>query len=299
MGMGKQESKNSKSIAEQGYTFEVVDQPSGHTKHTELLARLENLKSNLETGLVTIGLARNEARVYIFLAKKGAKKASEVAKLLSFPRTETYHLLGALQKKGLVSCTMHYPVRFVAVPFDSALKTLLGIEKQRVISFERQGKVLLDLWSSIASHEVMHEEIDEEKFQILEGNNSVYGRIRHIVSSAEKEVIIMADQKQLIRLYHNGVTDHLQSLTTKGVDVKILTSVEPRPKEMLKEIKRCELKLLAQPITNIHYIVVDKAKILFFIKDNSDGNATSAIWTDCESLVQCILCLFEELWKRY
>lgn len=295
--MGKHESNKLEIVTEGDSPFGGVDQTSRYTKHTDLLASLENLTQKLETGLASMGLTPNEAKIYIFLAKKGARKASEIAKLLNLPRTETYNLLGSLQKKGLVSSTIHYPVMFIAVPLDNALNTLLGTEKQRLVSFERQSQDLLDVWSSIANHEVTHEEINEEKFQILEGSNSVYRRINDIVSSAGKEVIVMGDQKQLVRLYHNGVTDHFQSLTAKGVGVKILTSSEPGH-EMLEEIEMCELRTLAQPNT-MHYVVVDKTKLLLFIKDNSDGNTLSAIFTDCESLVRCISCLFEELWRRY
>ncbi len=294
--MGNHECNNL-GMTEQRYTVGVVDQVFGHGKHSEFLASLEDLTHELETGLMRMGLNHNEARAYVLLAKKGAKKASEVAKLLNFPRTEAYLLLGALQKKGLVSSTMQQPMRFVAVKFDTALKALLGIEKQRLITLEKQGKELLDLWSSIANHEVIHEEIGDEKFQILGGNNAVYRRIVDLLLSAKAEVTIMADKKQLMRLYYNGVTDHLQSLTTKGVTVKILTCFEPTLKEPLEEVNGCELKMLAQPITNMHYIVVDKAQLLFFIKDNSYAKAASAIWTNCESLVRCILSQFEEMWK--
>lgn len=295
--MSKYESTELESVTKEDNPFGGVDQLSRHTKHTELLADLENLTYMVETGLARMGLTHNEARIYVYLAKSGAKKASEISRLLNLPRTETYNLLGSLQKKGLVSCTMHHPIRFVAVPVDNALNTLIGMEKERLISFERQGKTLLDVWSSIANHEVKYEEINEEKFQILEGNNAVYRRIRDIVSSADKEVIVMGDQKQLIRLYHNEITDHFHSLTAKGVEVKILT-FQAGP-EMLKEFKTCELRMLARPNTNMHYILVDKTQLLLFIKDNLDGNGPSVIWTDCESLVRCTLWLFEELWKCY
>lgn len=296
--MSKHENNRLKSVAEQDYTV-VGEQAASDTKHAELFANLEDLTQQLEKGLARMGLTLNEARVYIFLAKKGAKKASEVAKLLDFPRTAMYQILSSLQKKGLVSSKMHAPAKFVAVPFDAALNTLLGIEKQRLVSLGNQGKALLDIWSSISNYEVVHEEIDEEKFQILEGNNVVYRRISDIVSSAKKEVIIMmTDKKHLTRLYHSEVTDQFQSLTAKGVHVKILASFDTRLEEILGEMKGCEIKMLTEYAAKLHYIVVDKTQLLFFIKDDSDKKAPSAIWTDSRSLVQSILCLFEELWKQ-
>ena len=294
--MGRYEAIKLETITEQEYPSGGVDHRSNHATRTELLTNLENLMSELESGLEDMGLTHNEARLYVFLAKAGAKKASDAAKILDIPRTETYKLLSSLQKKGLVSSTMHSPVRFVAVPLGDALNRLIGMEKQRLTFFERRSKALLDIWSSIADNAVTYEETDEEKFQILEGNDVVYRRIKDMVSSAEKEIVIMADQKHLVKLYHNEITDHFQSLRARGVDVRILTSFQSNH-EMLKEIKRCELRALAEPCTNKNYIIVDKSQLVLFIKDNSES-APSAICTNCNSLVQCNLCLFEELWKR-
>lgn len=271
--------------------------PHDYTRHSELLTKLENLTYTVESGLTGLGLTDQQSKIYVFLAKKGAKKASEVAKLLNLPRTHTYNLLNSLQKRGLVSCTMNYPIRFVATPLDRAVKTILDMEKQKLVSFESQSKLLLDAWSSIADHEITDEEIEEEKFQILEGSNVIYGKIGEIVSSAEKEVIVMADSSKLNALYRNEVTDHFQSLAKKGVDIKVLTSSKPST-EILDEMGGCQIKTPASFNANLHYVVIDKTQLIFFRRED-EGKTPSAIWTNCESLVRCIVYLFEELWSRY
>jgi sugar-specific transcriptional regulator TrmB len=191
---------------------------------------------------------------------------------------------------------MNYPIKFVATPLDKAVKTLLDMEKQKLVSFESQSKQMLDAWSSIAHHEITDEEIEEEKFQILEGSNVIYGKILEIVSSAEKEVIVMADSKQLNALYHNDVTGSFQSLIAKGVDIKLLTSSKPSL-EILDELGKCKVKTHPSFNANLHYIVIDRTQLIFFRKEK-DVMTPSAIWTNCESLVRCIVYLFEELWSR-
>jgi len=287
-----------------GTTFEpVLDHsiPGGasypYNKHSDLLERLDNLTFTVENGLAGMGLSDQQSKIYVFLAKKGAKKASEVARLLNLPRTHTYNLLNSLQKRGLVSCTMNYPIRFVATPLDKAVKTLLDMEKQKLVSFESQSKQMLDAWSSITHHEIADEEIDEEKFQILEGGNVIYRKIMEIVSSAQKDVMVMADSKALNALYHNDVTGRFESLAEKGVDTKILTSSKPST-EILDELGSCKVKTPSSFNANLHYIVIDKTQLIFFRKDK-DEKTPSAIWTNCESLVRCIVYLFEELWSRH
>ncbi|MFY3740450.1 MAG: sugar-specific transcriptional regulator TrmB [Candidatus Nitrosomirales archaeon] len=287
-----------------GNTFEQVMDHSilgaaelPHNRHMDLLATLDNLTFTVENGLAGMGLTDQQSKIYVFLAKKGARKASEVARMLNLPRTHTYNLLNSLQKKGLVSCTMNYPIRFVATPLDKAVKTLLDMEKQKLVSFESQSKQLLDAWSSIAHHEITDEEIEEEKFQILEGSNVIYGKIMEIVSSAQKDVMVMADSKQLNTLYHNDVTASLQSLAEKGVDIKLLTSSKPCT-EILDELGKCKIKTPPSFNANLHYIVIDRTQLIFFRKEK-DEKTPSAIWTNCESLVCCIVYLFEELWSRH
>jgi len=288
--MGRYQRHKLESVTEQKYPHGGVDHQG-----TNAELSLEDMTFKIENGLVSLGLTPNEARLYTFLARAGAKKASEAAKTLSLPRTQTYSMLSSLQRKGLVSSTMHYPVRFTAVSLDKAVDALIDTEKQRLSSFERQKGGMIDLWSSIISKVVTYGEIGEEKFQILEGN-VIYKKIKDLVSAAKEEVIIIGNQRQLVRLYHHGVTDHFAPLTAAGVDVKILGS--ELPTEVLSEVESCTLKVL-QESDNMHYIVVDKELMVFFVKDSSETSKPSAFWTDCKSLVHCISCLFEQLWKGY
>ncbi|MEM2759803.1 MAG: helix-turn-helix domain-containing protein [Nitrososphaerales archaeon] len=272
-----------------------TDRVSSTENHAELLENLDNLTRTVERGLIKLGLTNGEARLYVFLARTGAKKASEVTKLTGLARSETYTILNSLRKKGLVSCSLRYPVDFVAVPFEDALNILIGIEKERLIALERQNATLLDAWSLIASSSFKRE-VREEKFQILEGNNSIYKRIRDIISSAEEEVLICANERHLTRLYHNHIIDHCSMLTTRGVDVKVLTNENPSL-ELLKAVENYDLGVVLDQDDKMNFIVVDKSQVIF-IKDNSLMNVQSAIWTDCDPLVQSMVRLFFELLKR-
>ena len=282
-------------VTKDEYYVGGTDTPYDSQTHTEALTDLDDSMSRLESCLASMGMTPCEAKIFVFLARAGATKASEAAKILNLPRTQTYNLLNSLQKKGLVSATMSSPIKFVAVSVDKAMDALLDTEKQRLSSFERRKETMLNMWSSITSKVVTHQEIDEEKFQIIEGN-AVYGKIKELLSSAKEEVTVIVDQRQMARLYHNGLTDYFQALRAKGISVKVLTS-EPTP-DVMSEIKRCEIKMLDEESDYENYIVVDNSHLVFFVKDSSAGRKPSALSTDCKSLVRCVSCLFKELWKR-
>jgi sugar-specific transcriptional regulator TrmB len=53
---------------------------------------------SLENSFKELGFTSKEAEVYIFLTKKGKKKASEIASALQFAKLQVYFCLNALQK---------------------------------------------------------------------------------------------------------------------------------------------------------------------------------------------------------
>ncbi len=65
-----------------------------------------------------------EVDVYILLLEYDARRIIEIANMMGFHRTETYHLVSALQNKGLVTVTFKHPIKFAAVPIDKAIKIL-------------------------------------------------------------------------------------------------------------------------------------------------------------------------------
>ncbi len=65
-----------------------------------------------------------EVDIYILLLENDARRITEIASMIGFDRTETYHLLSTLQNKGLVTATFKHPIKFAAVPVDKAFKIL-------------------------------------------------------------------------------------------------------------------------------------------------------------------------------
>ncbi len=65
-----------------------------------------------------------EVDIYILLLENDARRITEIASMIGFDRTETYHLVSALQNKGLVTATFKHPIKFAAVPIGKAFKIL-------------------------------------------------------------------------------------------------------------------------------------------------------------------------------
>ena len=185
----------------------IFDSSIGSSLHNYRISADE-----LKVELSKFNLTENQSKVYIFLGKYGSQTAPEVCKALKIARTETYQLLAALQKKGIVLATFGHPIKFSALKLSMAVKTLVNAEKERIKSLEKKEETLIKLWDSIP--EFLKEKTDESKnrFQMLEGPNSIYAKLNEMVSKAEDKIIVLGSEKDYLRLYHS---DFLDNFTNK------------------------------------------------------------------------------------
>jgi sugar-specific transcriptional regulator TrmB len=79
-----------------------------------------SLKKLLET-LVGFGFKQPDARIYVFLAKKGPHTAEDLEASLEIPKWQVYKSLRNLRKKGTVTAFLHRPALFSAIPFEKVI----------------------------------------------------------------------------------------------------------------------------------------------------------------------------------
>ncbi len=237
-------------------------------------------------GLVELGLTQNEAKLYMYLAKSGAKKAIDVSKALNIPRTETYHLLTKLQNKGLVITSMQHPIKYIAISFEEAIDILIGVFEEKVKSFTNRKSELLNKWAELP--QFAYDEVEERnKMQILEGKNSIYSKAKELCSNAMERLRIIADEKEMLHLYHYEVLDCIKS----DIDVKVITDLSNKFMSILGDtsIQICSDYDYDSPC----FIMKDYDEILLFMNDEDN---IAALWTDCKSIIQPIDLLFKKLW---
>lgn len=79
-----------------------------------------SLKKLLET-LVGFGFKETDARIYVFLAKKGPHTAKDIEAALKIPKWQIYKSLRNLRKKETVASIFHRPTLFSAVSFEKVI----------------------------------------------------------------------------------------------------------------------------------------------------------------------------------
>jgi len=251
----------------------------------------------LKEELSKFDLTENQSKVYIFLGKYGSQTAPEVCRALKIARTETYQLLAALQKKGIVLATFGHPIKFSALKLTMAVKTLVNAEKERIKSLEKKEETIIKLWDSIP--EFLKEKTDdsENRFQMLEGPNSINAKLNQMVSKAEDKIIVLGSEKDYLRLYHS---DFLDNFTNKKCKSQIVTSCTEKTMYIFENIDKKQIKRMPSGIKDeICFIMKDDKEMIFFTKkDDQSLQNVSAMWTDSTALIYSMKLLFNFIWSR-
>lgn len=264
------------------------------------LGSLEAIKRALRK----LGLSKNEIKVYIYLARTGMRKASEISEAISLHRTETYRILRDLEKIGLVSSVFEKPLKFIATPFEKTLDLLIKTKKLRLQLLERKKKDLVDLWVSLPKAEV--ELVKREVFQILEGEEQINLKAEEILSKTKREIWVFLCDSDISHFFHSGFLDKLERLARKDLSVRLLTNDSPKSRFFVKKLNlNCVKCLSVCPNDLPSFIIVDQEHLLFSIKKNNWQNGDSeekkeklaALWTNYEAFIKALSALFTEFWS--
>ena len=256
-------------------------------------------KTNYEEvrdALVGFGLTPNQSKVFFYLGKIGAKTASDIAKAVNVPRSETYHLLTALQNKGIVEASFQHPIQFTALPIKKAVNLLISTETERLNKLKKSGPELEEIWEKIPGAETTKEEDEEEKFKVLQGGNQVNSKIFDMILNAKKECRILGSEKDFMKFYHANFLDALEE---HGIDYKLLTPISKKSKYIFEDIDKSKIKQLCSSVKeNLCFLIKDDDEVLFFIKNEGNNKEMRAIWTNSETIIYSKALLFNNIWSK-
>jgi sugar-specific transcriptional regulator TrmB len=246
--------------------------------------------------LITFGLTPNQIKVFFYLGKIGAKTASEIAKAVKVPRSETYHLLTALQNKGIVEASFQHPIKFTSLSIKKAVHVLLNTETERLNKLKKSGPELEKIWDKIPSSATNIEEKEEEKFKVLQGGNQVNSKIFDMILNAKNECRILGSEKDFMKFYHANFLDALEE---HQIDYKLLTPITKKSKYIFDELDKSKVKNLGSTIKeNLCFLIKDDDEVLFFIKNEGNNKEMRAIWTNSETIIYSKALLFSSLWSK-
>jgi sugar-specific transcriptional regulator TrmB len=245
----------------------------------------------------TFGLTANQVKVFFYLGKVGQRSASDIAKAVDIPRSETYHLLTALQNKGIVSATFEHPIKFSVLPIQEAIHVLVSTETERLKKLKKSGPILEKLWEKIPGFTADSNTEPEEKFQVLQGGNQVNSKIFDMILNAKNQCRIFGSEKDMIKFYH---ANFFEALNEHRIDYKILSPVSKKSQYIFKNMDKTKIKELCSTVKdNLCFLIKDDDEVLFFIKNSTGSNREMrAICTNSETIIYSKSLLFNNYWSN-
>jgi sugar-specific transcriptional regulator TrmB len=246
--------------------------------------------------LINFGLTKSQAKVFIYLGKYGSKTASEIAKALQLPRTETYHLVNSLQNMGLAMAEMSHPTKYTAMDMRKAVSTLVKQEQDRIDTLADKEESLSEMWKEIPFFAVETDESKSEKMQLLHGTGPIINKIKEMVTSSIDDFRIYGSVSDLLRMYHADVFDLVEEAST---NLKMIVSPLNQTPEFLSEMNSDLIRAMPSTSENKCFIVNDKKEVLIFMRNATHPTRqVFAWWSDSETLVDMMSSLFELSWEK-
>lgn len=265
-------------------------------KRLDLSLRFKNL-TNFESicgSFIKFGLSKNEARIYVYLAKFGGQKAQNVSRALGLHRTETYKILRKLEEKGLVCRMLEKPIKFAAVQIDKALENLVQVNKLRILRLEEEKDRIMGKWSTL-SVPTQDAEMPEESIQMLKGRHQINIKINEIVQNAEDEVSMAVSDETLLKIFYSSALDGAASKS--GKKIRLITNSSLRSHYIIKKLKLSRDEYSFIGFTGLPGFIVTNRNLLLFLNDegtdaNSEKNGQRALWTNQKDLIKVLKASF-------
>jgi sugar-specific transcriptional regulator TrmB len=233
-----------------------------------------------------------ETKVWIALVRKGTASAGEVSEISGVPRSRTYDVLEGLEKRGFVIQKIGKPVKYLAVKPNVILEKL----KNDTLSKAKEKVETLSKLKTTDEYDQLETLYNESLVSVkredlsasLKGRLNIFNHLRDILESAETQVIVCTNARDLIakpKIFQPA----FERLTKRKVELKIFLKGSDEELDFIN--KKFKVQVNKTELTG-KFFVIDKKQTLFIITDNSSENEIG-IWLNTEFFSGTLAELFE------
>ena len=266
---------------------------------------VNNYISQIENAFFPFGFTKNEVKIYIQLALSGIAKARELSAKLSIHRTETYRLLKSLEKRGLLTVVLGTPLKFKAVSFSEAYDILLKTQSLNLLSLKNKKGEFESIWRKIPKKQ-NDLQLEDEIFQILEGEERVILKINQISKGVTNQIHILMPDRELTKLYHSQFIENIKKKSNDKIKICLITNSSTKSRFIIEKMNLENVKyVLKGPEELPTFIITDQKELLFSVKktNNPDPNKnenqiTTYLWTNYYSMIKSMTLLFNSMWSE-
>jgi sugar-specific transcriptional regulator TrmB len=261
-------------------------------------AKKMTLQDEIQT-LRRLGLTRNQARVYLALARSGMSTAKTISTVSKIPREDVYRIMPQLRRLGLVEKGITAPAKFKAISIEEALFVLLQRRIEETSELQtKAGELLKNFKQNIAGQNL---EEEEPQFILIPERETSLRRRRWATSNAQKSIVVVTSWKRFPRGLYT-YAEEVEKALDRGVEVRFVTD-QPENEDSMPNIIADFMKDSAFKIrytTNPSAIIVavyDGKEVYLVTSAGVATEETPALWSNNPSLVELARNYFEMIWN--
>ncbi len=258
-----------------------------------------SLDENAEI-LAGFGLTRNQAKVYISVAKLGIASINQISKASKVRREDIYRILPKLERMGLVEKLLGKPTKVRAAPAEDALSILIEREqrmaKKRVNALETKREAFLKHFNSFR----MKSESEEAHFALVPQRIGIINKEMNMIRKAQSTIDIITSRDKFRQFFINH-EEALEKAIEKRTKVRMILNVTDHENSIVTIMQEYEslkaplyLKYTDHPSS--HYLIVDSAEALIATSTEATMGRNPYLWTDDDSLIGLLQKNFESIW---
>ncbi|MDP7116117.1 MAG: helix-turn-helix domain-containing protein [Candidatus Woesearchaeota archaeon] len=235
----------------------------------------------IETTLETIGLTKNEVKVYLALLEVGLTSTGKIIKKTGIHTSKVYDALERLAEKGLVSHIIEANTKHFKAVNPDRLLDFMQEKKRKIDSQENNIKdILPDLK---LKQQLVGDETEAEIFRGWKGMETVYGMMRKTLKKGDKNYVFGASKGEDEEKVRNFFNRHAIALAKTRIKQKIIFNESARGniQETLKRPKLNEIRHMQHTTPaeiNIWkdktmIVILRKKPMVILIRDNTVANS--------------------------
>lgn len=240
-----------------------------------------------------------ESKLWIALLSRGVSTAGELSDIANVPRSRSYDVLGALEKKGFIITKVGKPIKYVAVPPEEVIERVKKRIKQ---DSEKHLKLITGLKTSgiLSELNTLHSK-GIELIQPLELSGSIkdqqniQNHLESRLKSAKKSITIMTTKEGfsrkaalLLKLFKKP----------KGIKIKIAASAIKENPHLLNELS--SIADIRQTTKQARFCIIDGKEVTFMLLNDKNVHPSYdlAIWVNSGFFAQTLGSLFNSEWEQ-
>ncbi len=254
------------------------------------------MKTAVES-LRDLGLTKYEAKVYTALVKIRSGTASDIHLVSGIPRSAVYGALNRLEERGIVEIQSSKPMRYRAVPPETAL------EKLKDYFVCESENALISLKEIYQTQKI---EAREEAIWTISGVKNVSDKIIEMIRGAQTDIIFAASYPsfhEIAKTYpiFENIKGEIINKIGEGVTVRVTGSRSEELEEITKNIPGAQIRAFPadKSMASGGLLITDGNEALITIVSenvNTSMYDLTAIYTNGEGAVSIFKHFVETEW---